>query len=155
MIMNLTDEELLDYSEEHLFYEVEMLLNVSALSTENLPQIIRNIRVESFAIHLRNLIIFFYPTSTVFPTDVYASHFFSDTNEWRRICPPLSQTLRDAKKRADKEVGHLTMERIAGTNDPRKEWDIRGLVNEITPIIKLFCASADNNRLHHRTSTLF
>ena len=154
-MVNLTDKELLEYSEEHLFYEVEMLLNVCSVRIESLPQIFRNMRVESFAIHLRNLIIFFYPTSTVFPTDVYATHFFSDSTKWRRLCPPFSQTLKDAKKRADKEVGHLTTERIAGTNDPHKEWDMSGLVNEITPIIKLFCASADKSKLHTRTSTLF
>lgn len=153
--MNLTNEELLAYSREHLFYEVEMLLNVSRLNLENLPRVFRNMQIESFAIHLRNLIIFFYPTPTLFTTDVYAKHFFSDATKWEQICPPasISPISRTAKKRADKEVAHLTTERLAG-NNPKKEWDILGLVNEITPIIRSFCVSADREKCHKNTSEL-
>ena len=79
--------------------------------------------VELFGLHLRNLITFLYPTRNQQDTDVYARDYFSDKGEWERIAPPLSATLDTARRRANKELGHLTTERIDGFQD-RKKWGI-------------------------------
>ena len=149
--MHLTDKELLNYSHEHLLYEIKMFTGVSKINTENFSggdkQFITNVVLESFAIHLRNLINFLYPINPVRDTDVVAKYFFANQDDWGKICPILSKTLEKARTRANKEVGHLTVERIAGTNNLDKAWKIGGLVDEVIPIIKLFSKHADENKL--------
>ena len=55
-----TDQQLLDYSEEHLRYEFQTIRFVS----EKIPTaegFARSALIESFAVHFRNLADFFYP----------------------------------------------------------------------------------------------
>ena len=152
--MGLSDEELRLYSGEHLFYEIEMLFNISHIDMSNLrSQFLMNILIESFGLHLRNLITFLYPTQNPFSTDIYARDYFPIENEWRRIAPPLSITLASAKRRTDKELGHLTTERIAGFPDYKK-WEMIPLTEELKPILKLFCSSASKSKLDVKVTQL-
>lgn len=156
----MTDNELLAYSQEHLFYEIQMFLDVSKLNFGNIlnkdiRKLLNNIKTESFVIHLRNLITFLYPTKSVSKTDVYAKNFFSNPDLWESTRPPISQTLENARNRAHKEMGHITTERISGINDPKKSWEIKQLTDEIVPILKLFCDSADKSKLDNNILRLF
>lgn len=150
--MGLTDKKLIEYSKEHLWYEVWMLLEVTRIRNVS-EQVFINMIIESFAVHLRNLITFLYPANS-YPTDICAKDFFSDPDIWTETRPPLSKTLENARKRAHKEMGHLTTERIAGTDDPNKPWNMRELISEIVPILRLFCDSADKNKLDESVSKL-
>ncbi|MEK7144785.1 MAG: hypothetical protein AAB794_02950 [Patescibacteria group bacterium] len=152
--MSLSDKELRVYSGEHLLYEIEMMLDVLQVDTSNLPPRFRgNMTVELFGLHLRNLITFLYPTRNQQDTDVYARDYFSDKGEWERIAPPLSATLDTARRRANKELGHLTTERIDGFQD-RKKWGIASLTEEIVPILQLFCSSANKLKLDDSVAQL-
>lgn len=153
--MNLTDKELLSYSEQHLLYEVGMLANVRGLFLKGFDStLIKNVAIESFVIHLRNLITFLYPTSFTKPTDIYAKDFFVDASEWEKICPKISTSLTNARNRAHKEIGHLTTERISDHNDPRKPWEILKLFNETLVILNLFCQYSDTKKLHEKVKML-
>jgi hypothetical protein len=81
----LSDPELLDYSKEHVVYELWMFRAVGqALITPlQMSQPLRNALIESFAIHLRNLIDFFYPAQ-IQADDVFAAEFFDDPHEWEK-----------------------------------------------------------------------
>jgi hypothetical protein len=57
--LSLTDQQLLDYSGEHLYYELQMLLLVAHSLPGKADNFERSAFIESFAIHLRNLIDFF------------------------------------------------------------------------------------------------
>ncbi len=152
--MSLSDEELSVYSGEHLLYEIEMMFDVLQVDISNLPPQFRmNMTVELFALHLRNLITFLYPTQNQHDTDVYARDYFPDKDEWERIAPPLSATLDTARRRANKELGHLTTERIEGFQD-RKKWEIISLTKEIVPILQLFCSSASKSKLNTNVAQL-
>ena len=144
---DLTQEQLYEYFAEHVRYEVQMLLNMASgiLQRLQIAQGLQHAPIESYAIHLRNLITFLYPSS---PRDtvVCAKDFFIDEKTWENIRPELSKTLVDAKIRADKEVGHLTTFRQNGT-PKSKEWDVRGLTKELILIFKLFCEHADKAKL--------
>jgi hypothetical protein len=148
---DLSSRELADYSQEHLHYEIYMLLRIGELdilAIQNPPtQFLMNILVASFAIHLRNLITFLYPTTRVKETDVSANDFFAETQAWEKLCPPLSKTLIEARERANREVGHLTTYRIAGVQE-EKTWNTGMLTNELRPILRRFCESADTKKLH-------
>ncbi len=127
----LTDAELLDYSREHLLYEVQMLF-ITGLSLLGRPQQlsepIKNAVIESFAMHTRNLIDFLYP-SQVRDTDVVAGHFCSPASLSPCFdnCP---DNLKEARRRANKEVGHLTTDRISGA-PPEKSWPVAELLTHI------------------------
>lgn len=155
--MNLTDGELKERTREHIVYEVEMLLKIKELYLTGFPidpgYVLRMAFIESFAIHLRNLINFLYPDSD-YPTDIYAKHFFATPSGWDDVKPKLPANLKEARRRANKEVGHLTLERISGTIDPSKEWKMDELTDEIVPILKLFSSSANKKKLDESISRL-
>src|SRR5258708_17002608 len=79
----LSDPDLIAYSNEHVKYEISMLLDCGNLLTHSfqsespdLATVLRNALLESFAIHLRNLVDFLYPGTNVKDTDVLADYFF-------------------------------------------------------------------------------
>jgi|SRR3989344_7061650 len=153
--MNWSDKKLKEYSEEHIFYEVQMLIK----TRDHFPiaakagWIQKMTAIESFVIHLRCLITFLYPTSKRFDRDVRAEDFFSDPSGWNDTKPELPLSLKKARERANREVGHLTEDR-KGIGDPEKEWPINQLADEIIPILKFFCSSADGNKLSEKVMTL-
>lgn len=140
---DLSEDQLKAYFDEHVRYEIQMLVNAATAidSGMRVPIGIQHMPIESYAIHLRNLITFFYP-STKRETDVVASDYFFDEHRWTYLRPVLSESLADAKIRADKEVGHLTTARQFGT-PASKVWQVVKLKDEIIPIIDLFCEAAD------------
>jgi len=152
----LTDQELYSYSGEHVRYEIKQLLVLGEIfregySVTNEHELAKhNSLVQSFAIHLRNLISFLYP-ERVLHDDVIASHFVSDRNRWSADLAPLSDSLRRARERANKEVAHLTTQRIAGT-PPEKAWEPVPLITELRALMQLFVRHANPARLDPRVS---
>jgi hypothetical protein len=100
-----------------------------------------NSLVESFVVHLRNVIDFLYLERPQ-PTDVVAADFCA-TGAWQS---KISGTLEAARVRANKEIAHLTTARIAGT-PPAKGWDFAGLAAELHPAMRLFVSKALPARL--------
>ncbi|MEK7101033.1 MAG: hypothetical protein AAB921_02950 [Patescibacteria group bacterium] len=139
-----TSQELFE-SQEHLIYETEMLFAVFRQNNfQALEKDLRFALLESFTLHLRNFINFFYPEKE-FNTDIYAKDFFVP-GEWKSVVPPISPALETARKRANKEVGHLTTERISGVTK-KKEWQMGELALEISLLIELFCKRATAKEL--------
>lgn len=140
---DLTIEQLVAYFAEHIRYEMQQLINATDAITRQLPIYngLQYMILESFAIHLRNLISFLYPYAKR-ENDVCAEDFFNDLNAWHNVRPTMSLALEHAKNRADKEVGHLTTLRQFGTPESKK-WDVTLLIDEVMPILKLFCKTAD------------
>lgn len=145
---DLSEEQLLDYFKEHIRYEILMLLNAThAIKMQfQIQEGLKFMILESYAIHLRNLINFFYPPIRIRDTDVCAKDFFIEEATWGTKRPELSATLRKAKDRADKEVSHLTTLR-KNANDNDKSWDVKPLTYEIMPVFNLFCKSTDKVEL--------
>ena len=154
MTKNFNDDDFLAYSKEHVFHEVQMLFYTRTLllnnSWDESRKLLKNAIIESFVIHLRNLITFLYPTKNPWDMDVYAKDFFSDPNKWEEVIP---KSLEKARERANKEVGHLTTERIIGA-PPEKDWLVAELTEEILPILKSFCDRADKGKLDMVVSNL-
>src|SRR5437868_5537964 len=100
---DLSDSELADYSGEHLLYELQIFLFAGKeLARPNMTGPMRSVLIESFVVHLRNLIDFFF-TPPNHEDDVTAIHFCP---QWAEVIP---DTLRVAKERANKELSHLTL----------------------------------------------
>jgi hypothetical protein len=148
------DQYLLEYADEHVCYEVEhffWLVNVfnrptliCAASTSDAIRV-RNLLIEGFGLHFRNVVDFLYPRSGVRPDDIVAADFLP-AGSWEAIKPQLSTSLLDARNRADKEMAHLTTARKSG-NPPEKNWETTALANELRPILRLMCDNAVSTRL--------
>ena len=79
------------------------------------------------------------------PDDVVAHHFIKGLDaysRWLESRGPLSPSLVNAKKRADKELAHLTAKRVYG-RPPAKEWDMPGLAQELKELLTQFVLAAD------------
>jgi hypothetical protein len=110
-----------------------------------------------FVSHLRTLIGFLFP-DVYRPkrNDVTARHYVESPGrqgEWEDWRGPLSDAMRSAKDRADKEVSHLTDRRIDGI-PPEKGWLIEPLANDLREILLRFVAVAEPELLGERVSAL-
>ncbi|SRR6266700_5035033 len=141
----LSDQKLLDYSREHLLYEIQMLQQmVKTLNTKSsaFQPLERYALIESFAIHFRNLFEFFYNKEPK-KTDVVAADFFDDPAVWN---VSASSVLVIVRKRADKEVSHLTLQR-KDASDSGKNWPVDDYFNQLRPTVCTFVDTASHKKL--------
>ena len=155
-----SDAYLLAYSAEHVAYEFDMFLWLAkvmaagaslAAPTPAETTRLNNVLIEGFVVHLRNVIDFLYLDNPK-PTDVVAADFFAPS-AWQSMRPAMSATLQAARVRANKEIAHLTTDRIEGT-PPNKGWDFGGLATEIRPILTLMATHALAARLSPNVSAV-
>ena len=123
-------------SSNHLWYEMSMLQGLvrgmgSGIAGEG--NVISNSLVEAFAIHVRVLIHFFY-SDIPRKDDVLAEDFIEN---WSNTRPKITEILKVAKTRADKEVAHLTFARLKVTPE-KKPWNFLELSNDLQVVINKF-----------------
>jgi len=99
-----------------------------------------NALVESFAIHARNLIDFLWLDSSN-EDDVVGEDFFDDPTKWFNVRPAMPELLRKAKRRAHKQVAHLTYTRIL-IPDEDKHWSYVEIANTLQELLQLFVKHA-------------
>jgi hypothetical protein len=134
---DLSDDELRDYVCEHVIYEItQFVRGVEAVALAKQGRFRENFAVEVFGLHLRNLLDFFYPRPSVRPTDVVAAHFVPAG--WDP--PPISGVLKEARRRADKEISHLTTDRQ--TDPEKKQWMVTTISVEVWALVALFVQEA-------------
>lgn len=145
----MTDAEFLAYSEEHLMHEVSMLWEMAALIPGTPGTAQATAFIESFTIHLRNLIEFFFePPKREY---VRAIDFCEDPTQWTATRTPLSEALY---ARTSDEVTHLTTGRISG-NPPPKSWNITEALHLIENTGRRFAKAASPRRLHPKVREFF
>jgi len=102
--------DLVAYADEHLRYEAWMFVTARSVQCRQ-RSFEMNLKAEACALHFRNLFEFFYPAHPR-ENDVITTDYVAD---WDAKRPAATQPLKQARKRADKELAHLTTGRIAGT----------------------------------------
>jgi hypothetical protein len=137
--------ELRTYAEEHVAYEVQMFLEAATTGLPADASWFRKMQgIETFVLHLRNLAYFLHPHHfTPRGSDIVATDFLPQANraQWEQSIAP-SEDLKDAKRRADKELAHLTTSRISGM-PPSKSWSTFDLAREINSNLTTFLSLAD------------
>ncbi len=123
--------DLFSFAGEHLFHEAQMFVICRAMKPRD--QFESSLKVEGFALHLKNLIEFFYPSNPG-ADDVLAADYVAN---WDAHCPPITPLLESARARAGKELHHLTAQRIAG-RPSHKEWDFDGVGKELQGVVSAF-----------------
>jgi hypothetical protein len=145
--MELTDGQLHRYSAEHVSYEIHMLfrsaLGFGAVIGDSFEaHTIRNALMEAFAIHARNLLDFLYEKPR--GDDASACHYLKDPAEWWTTEKP---TVPDhLRRRVNKEVTHLTYERLKVPPD-KKRWPFMEVLKPLSECLDLWAAKADPSRL--------
>lgn len=123
---------------EHISYEIEML-NFSAekLAKGNLNQAEINVFLENFLLHARCIIDFLYVDGVVHSDDVIAKDFFIDVEAYLNRRPQISESLENLKRRAGKELAHLTYARLKVTPEI-KAWQVFPLWKKINNVLGIF-----------------
>jgi len=130
--------EKLRLASKDLLYEIDMLdfTTKTLLRPSTGKSRTRNAAIESFAIHARNLIHFLYadrPKSD----EVTASKYFMGRVKWEDVRPVISDILKSAWGRADREIAHLTFERQKVTL-AKKGWPVAEIHRDIFSVLGLF-----------------
>lgn len=146
----LTNEFLLDFSAEHLAYEFEMFFATAA--EQMIPKgathsgNVKNALLESFTIHARSILFFFYPSNEK-SDDVLARHYLVDGKNWEALRPALSTSLSTLQRRVGKEIAHLTYVR-AEVSVGQKLWEYSPVLADALAVIRVFFENSDPLKLH-------
>jgi len=142
-----SEGELRAFAEEHLTYEVNMLLSAAqGLAQANNPQFVTNAFLECFTIHLRALIDFLWEPARLREDDAIASDFFTSAKHWENTRPEFPLDLEPARGRTGKEIAHLTYARMTVTPET-KGWNVAKMTTAIVPVLKLFVEKAERSRI--------
>lgn len=127
--------------DENLKYEIDMLKNTYHVwmnRKNNLNPLGINCLIESFVLHARVLIFFFYRNKEKYPDDIIAQDFLSENIKWAEIRPEMSDFLKETKFKADKQLAHLCLGRIQLSREYNHDWDFQKVYQELNGIIELF-----------------
>jgi hypothetical protein len=134
-----TQKELQDDSDT-LFYEYEMLAKTWIEIKDDTPRTLRNALIQSFAVHARSLISFCFD-NTDNPTDIFAIDYVPS---WAEEMTPF---LDNAKKKANKQIAHITTER-RNLNQPGRNlnqpegpigtWDLLEIAFQLAVVMHKF-----------------
>jgi hypothetical protein len=138
---NRTPDEL-RLASKHLNYEVMMFEETSrALESRTLTDVHKYAFLESFTIHARALVFFFFAENG-HPTDVLATDFFPDATNWRAAHKrsDIPVALAKVGGRVGKEIAHLTYDRL-GIDYEASKWDVTAMRQAMMAVVKDFAGS--------------
>jgi len=139
---------------DHLFYEVQMARATALGLLSGLFPIgpLHDAVLEAFVIHARNLVHFFFPQGAQ-PSDVLAEHYFPEAQTWNAHRGTLPESLAPLRGRANKEVAHLTYDRLALTEET-KRWEVVQVLKDLDALVAKFCAAVPPSLLSSKWSAL-
>lgn len=126
--------------EECLNYEIWMFRETcNQISFYQKTLFERNLLFESLPAHTRILIEFFYnDKNNKYLNDLVTQDFLPNTINWKNQRPPITELLKNAKNKADKQLAHLSLWRIKIERDGKKDWDCKGIKEDLEKIIEKF-----------------
>ena len=125
--------------EIRMFYAISYVLNHFERKLNNVLGIpvVWNALIESFTIHTRVLLDFFYLDRPNQPDDVIACDFFNEKETWINNRPKKTELLKRTSKRVGKEVAHLTYKRVEITEND-KQWHFGKISTDILQVFIKF-----------------
>lgn len=132
---------------KHLWYEIWMALSVARVLSSPLfgPGVTTNAFLESFALHARALVGFFFGGKRD-PDDVVASDFFAGPKQWQRLRGKQDPVLKPVSARVGKEIAHLSYVRL-GVMPEAKGWDVPAIATAISNLANTFRNAVEPNLL--------
>jgi hypothetical protein len=137
----------LQEASNHLQYEISILTSLAHGRASGFAGqgSIANALLESFIIHVRAVMDFLYADKPQ-TDDIIAEDFFDTPQQWTDKRPTLSELLSQTKRRAGKEVAHLTYARL-DVKPETKPWPFVQITNEISTVINKFLEHVQKNKL--------
>ncbi len=147
-------QRLIEFSGEHLYYEIDMLYGVARiLHEQNIEDsYIYNALLESFVVHASNILDFFYRPQ-IKSDDARAVHYMDDLKKWSNLLPPYEKHFERFDNKRNKRVMHLSYKRLDVPTEEKK-WGSPKITKEIQKLVDLFLDKADPRYLHPRIYTL-
>lgn len=146
-----TDESLKQYSKAALAPTIEMLFATAfeLYRDENdVRPHIKQALMDSFRIHARSLLYFFYADQPR-ADDAKAQSFMQASIEWSKVRRNQTPALIDLQRRVGKEVAHLTYSRPTDT-ETVIDWNIGTEMKDLYLVFQDFFKHADNTKLHDK-----
>jgi len=135
---------------EHLFYEVQMTFflagQLAAPVSSHVDVSLRNAEIEAFAIHLRQLVEFFWGDRKRFGNDraAFAADYFP-ADQWTRLRPPRPAILERHQRH-----GTAPLSYTHGWVPPAENvWDLVSQAYALAPVVKRFAESVDPSQFTH------
>jgi hypothetical protein len=128
--MGKTKEEL-EQASKHVKYELDMMAAMTSFLSKGpkgTDQATWNAYLESFVLHVRNLIEF-YSRSEDTNHYIVAEHYVSDVNKWKGR-PDFTPLLEDANRRVNNFATHLTYNRLTW----RKDWEFAAIAADLEKV---------------------
>ncbi len=134
-----SDRELTDLS-EHALYEMAMLMGLPRqFEWAAGNDIATNALLESFVMHARQLVDFFFDH-----VRVGASDFFDDPiSEWKMVRGKEGSDLKDVVSRVGEEIAHLTWRRTK----PKEPWNLLEILQKIEALSVRFLERVRPSRI--------
>jgi hypothetical protein len=133
----MTNEELLMYAEEHIWYEIQQLIYSRNILVSDQKTLIKNVALDSLVIHLRNLHEFLYGSGKDLVTA--SLYFDGSTKVWKMKRPKQSEQVIKIREKASKQVAHLTKDRLEKyQNHEEKSWRFDEVTREILKTMQVF-----------------
>lgn len=149
----LSREELIKFSEEHLYYEMWMLISIEKelrTAIQGTPKC--NAFLESFVIHAAILIEFFYNKGN-HPDIARASDYIMNGQEWQESIPPYKRYSDLIRNRRNAEMAHLSYKRLSVLPE-KKPWRIDLIALQLRVLFNQFLENANPQLLHPKLYTL-
>jgi len=152
----MTDQDLHDYSADHLYHEIWMLFETAARLVHDpavhSDRVVKSALIESFTIHARSLAIFLYSEGgSGWADDVTSDEYVSDIQQWRQARGTIPPELSTVIQRTGKEIAHLTTKRHP-PGAPQKVWTPEPIMRAFLEPLRLFAAHVPAGRLDFTVS---
>jgi len=142
-------EDLIEFSGEHLYYEIWMFFSAcKLLKKTEAGTPLYNALLESAITHASILIEFFYDSSS-FPDTARASDYLKYPRAWKRLLPSYEQYFEVIHSRRNKELAHLSYDRLKVAPE-NKRWSLSRITNHLKRLVHLFLDNADKELLHSK-----
>jgi hypothetical protein len=136
--MGKTEQELQQASKD-VKYELDMLAAMRSFLSKGrgeTDQTIWNAYIESFVLHLRNLMDFYYLSGRK-NSLILAEHYVNDVIKWKGGRPAKTSLLKDAEQKANNLAAHLTYERLVIINS-NWEWKWAAISADLKHVTNCF-----------------
>lgn len=160
--MRRTPDDLREYADEHLWYEIQMTADLTArlarharlfeagldpstdgnLASELLEPAGRNADIESWVTHVSNVFNFLLCNRK--HADVVAYEFFDRHHDWTELLPRRPDSLERLNARVPIEIDHLSYGR---TKVRDKTWAYEQIWGDLAELVRLFADNVPEGRV--------
>ena len=143
----LSKEQLIAFSGQHLYYEITMFFGVKNLLKKDIEDFyVYSALLESMIIHGSVILDFFYKPPQK-EDDASALDYIDDIARWKKLRPSYDKYFRKFHRRRSREVVHLSYKRMEVKDDERL-WNMKKLTPHIKELVRVFMDVANPQLIH-------